>query len=120
MEDGLANALTFLAYTCVILFTVVTVFLILLIKNLMDLAKSYTNLAETIQKELNPTLEEIKKALEGINGLAVGVDKQLNAVKSSFGTAYNVAFNATSKLKGAVGALIGGLIAGYKMFNKKK
>ena len=64
--------------------------------------------------------EEIKKALTGINGLATGVDKQLNAVKSSFGTAYNVAFNATSKLKGVIIALAGGLITGFKFFSKRK
>lgn len=119
MEDGLSIALTFLSYTCIILFTVITVFLIMLIKDLMDLAKSYKNLSETIQKEINPTLEEIKKALVSINGLATGVDKQINAVKSSFGTAYKLAFNATSKLKGTAAAIIGGVIAGYKMFSKK-
>ena len=64
-------------------------------------------------------IEEIKKALVSINGLATGVDKQINAVKSSFGTAYKLAFNATSKLKGTAATLIGGLIAGYKMFSKK-
>jgi len=120
MEDGLSIALTFLSYTCIILFTVITVFLVMLIKDLMDLAKSYKNLSETVQKEINPTLTEIKKALEGINGLASGVDKQLSAVKTSFGTAYNVAFNTTSKLKYAISSLVGGLIAGYKLFNKKK
>ena len=84
MEDGLAIALMFLAYTCIILFTVITVFVIMLIRNLMELSKSYTKLSDTIQREIQPTLEEIKKALEGINGLATGVDKQLTAFKNSF------------------------------------
>ncbi len=119
MEDGLTFALMFLAYTCVILFIVFGVLGVLLWNELMGLMKSYKKLADTVEKEINPTLAEIKKALEGINSLATGVDKQISAVKSSFGTAYNVAFNATSKLKGVIGALIGGLISGYKMFSKK-
>lgn len=119
MEDGLATALTFLSYTCVILFTVLTVFIILLIRDLMDLAKAYTKLSETIQKEIYPTIEELKKALEGINGLATGVDKQLSAVKSSFTSAYNLAFNTASKFKGVTLAVIGGILTGLKIFSKK-
>ena len=119
MEEGLQTALVFLSYTCIILFTVLTVFIIMLLKDLMELVKSYKILADTIQKEIYPTLDELKKALEGINGLATGVDKHLNAVKSSFSTAYDIAFNAASKFKGASLALIGGLITGLKFFLKK-
>ena len=119
MEEGLSTALSFLAYTCVILFTIITVFLILLIKELIDLAKSYKQLSDTVQREIKPTLEEIKKALDGINGLATGVDKQLTAVRDSFGTAYNVAYNATSKLKGAAVSLFKGLFSGLKLFINK-
>ncbi len=119
MEEGLSTALSFLAYTSAILLTVLTVFVVLLIKDLMELSKSYKNLSETIQKELNPTLEELKKALESINGLATGVDKQISAVKSSFGSAYNIAFNAASKFKGAALAIVGGLLTGFKLFSKK-
>ncbi len=119
MEEGLETALMFLSYTCIILFTVLTVFVVMLLKDLMELAKSYKKLSETIQREIYPTLEELKKALEGINGLATGVDKQINAVKTSFGTAYNLAFNAASKFKGVSLALIGGLLTGLKFFLKK-
>lgn len=119
MEEGLQTALMFLSYTCIILFTVLTVFIIMLVKDLMELVKSYKTLADTVQKEIYPTLDEIKKALEGINALATGVDKHLSAVKSSFSTAYNVAYNAASKFKGASIALIGGLLAGLKFFLKK-
>ena len=119
MDEGLQTALMFLSYTCVILFTVLAVFIIMLLKDLMELIKSYKTLADTIQKEIYPTLEEIKKALEGINGLASGVDKHLSAVKSSFTTAYDIAFNAASKFKGASLALLGGLLAGIKFFLKK-
>ena len=120
MEEGLQTALMFLSYTCIILFTVIAVFVIMLLKDLMELAKSYTKLSETIQKEINPTLEEIKKALESVNGLATGVGKQITAVKSSFSSAYNLAFNTISKFKGTSVAVLGGILAGLKLFSKNK
>ena len=120
MDSGLATALTILAYTCIIIFILLTVFITMLLVNCIDLIKSYTRLSETVQREINPTLEEIKKALQGVNALATGVDKQLTAVKSSFSNAYNIAFNATSKLKGMSVALIGGLFTGLKFLLKNK
>ena len=118
MEQGLSTALTFLSYTCIILFTVLAVFIIMLLKDVMDLVKSYTRLSETVQKEIQPTLEEIKKALAGINGLASGVDKQITSVKNSFSSAYNVAYNAASKVRSAVVAVFGGIIKGIKFILK--
>lgn len=119
MEEGLSIALTFLTYTGIILLTVLSVFLIMLLIELIDLAKSYKRLSETIQKEVQPTLEELKKALESINGLASGVDKQITSVKNSFGTAYNLAYNATSKIRSAVVAVFGSVFSGLKFLLKK-
>jgi len=119
MEEELATALTFLSYTCIILFTVITVFLVMFLKDLTELVKSYTKLSDTIQKEISPTLIEIKRALDGINNFATDVDKQITAVKSSFGTAYDLAFNAASKLRGATTSLLGGILTGLKVILKK-
>ena len=120
MEDGLAFALMFLAYTFVILAIILTIFIVLLIKDIRDLSQSYTKLCDTVQKEIQPTLEEIKKALVSVNGLASGVDKQLTAVKSSFNTLQQVLGSAFGGLKGVSTSLLGGFLAGYKMFVKKK
>ena len=108
MEQGLSTALTFLSYTCIILFTVLSVFIIILLINANELLKSYTRLSETIQTEIQPTLEEIKKALQGVNGLATSVDKQITSVKNSFSTAYNMAYNAGRKVRGAITTVFGG------------
>ena len=108
MEQGLSIALTFLSYTCIILFTVIAIFAIMLIMNAIELLKSYTRLSETIQTEIQPTLEEIKKALQGVNGLATSVDKQITSVKNSFSAAYNMAYNAGRKVRGAITTVFGG------------
>ena len=118
MDQGLSTALMFLAITCTILLTVLAVYIFILLINLNELVKSYTRLSETVQKEIQPTLDEIKKALSSINGLATGVDKQITAVKNSFGTAYNIAYNTTSKIRGAVVKVFGGLIKGIKFLVK--
>lgn len=118
MDQGLSTALMFLAITCIILFTVLSVYIIMLLINANELIKSYTRLSETVQKELQPTLEEIKKALEGINGLATGVNNQITSVKNSFTTAYNAAYNAAGKVRGAITTVFGGIIKGIKFILK--
>lgn len=118
MEEGLSIALTFLSYTCIILFTVLTVFIIMLLINAIELVKSYTRLSETVQKEIQPTLEEIKKALQGVNGLATSVDKQITNVKNSFSTAYNLAYNAGQKVRSAITKVFGGIFKAVKFFVK--
>ena len=120
MEDILTVLLIILTATFIPLLIVITVFAVMLLMDLRDLVKSYTKLSETIQKEINPTLEEIKKALESINGLASGVDKQITAVKTSLGNACNLVCGATGKLKGLFAPLVGGFLAGYKLFKKDK
>ena len=118
MDQGLSTALTVLLWICIIFIPIIGVFLIILIKDVWELVKSYTRLSETIQREVQPTLEEIKKALEGINGLATGVDNQIKAVKNSFGTAYNIAYNTTSKIRSAVVKVFGGIVSGIKFLLK--
>jgi len=120
MEDILTVLLIILVATCIPLVILITIFGLMLFMDLRELAKSYTRLSNTIEKEINPTLEEIKKALESINGLASGVDKQITTVKSSISNAYNIAFCATSKLKGLFAPILGGFVAGYKLFRKNK
>jgi len=119
MEDILTTLLIILTATLIPLLITITVFVVMLLLDLRDLVKSYTKLSDTIQKEINPTLEEIKKALESINGLASGVDKQITAVKTSLGSACNLVCGATGKLKGLFTPLLGGFLAGYKLFKKK-
>ena len=118
MDQGLAIALIFLAVTCIILFTVLSVFIIMLLINANELIKSYTRLSETIQKEIQPTLEELKKALTGVNGLASSVDKQITSVKNSFSAAYNFAYNAGRKVRGAITTVFGGVFKALKFFVK--
>ena len=120
MDAGLQTALTFLAYTCSILAIAIFVLAFLVYKDLTEVLAAYRELAKTIQKEIDPTLEELKKALESINALTSGVNKQITAVKSSFGSAYNLAFNTVNKFKGASAAVLGGLLAGFKLFSKFK
>ncbi|MDD3593580.1 MAG: DUF948 domain-containing protein [Candidatus Gastranaerophilales bacterium] len=117
--NGLDTALTFLAYTCVILFTLLTGFIIKLAVDLMGLIKSYRELADTINEELEPTLTELKKALDNINSLALATDKQFSAIKTSLGSAYNLAYAVGTKVTGGAFSLLSGFLAGLKLFLKK-
>ncbi len=115
MED----ALIFLIIILAIFIIIIGVPLHALITDAKDLIKTAKTLCDTVQNELEPTLNEAKKALESVNALATGVDKNVNAFKSSFSNAYGIAFNAASKIKGLSSSFLGGVITALKLFFKK-
>ena len=119
MEDALSFALIFLISVSIIFIILIGVQLFGLLTDLKDLIKTAKTLCDTVQNEIEPTLTEIKKALESVNSFAAGVDKNVNAFKSSFSNAYGIAFNAASKIKGISTSFLGGVITALKLFFKK-
>ena len=119
MEDALIISQMFLCIILAIFLVALLVQLCPLLSDIKDLVKTAKTLCDTVQNEIEPTLTELKKALESVNSLATGVDKNVNAFKSSFSNAYGIAFNAASKIKGISTSFLGGLITALKLFFKK-
>ena len=119
MEDALFTTQMFFYCILSIFMFVIGIPLFCLIMDLRDFIKATKPLCDTIQNELEPTISELKKALESVNSLATGVDKNVNAFKSSFASAYGIAFNAASKIKGLSSSFLGGLVTALKLFFKK-
>lgn len=120
MDSGLETALIFLVYTSIIVLVLLAVFIGKLLYDLSDLMKSANSLLDVINSEIEPTLAELRKTLDSINSIASSADRNVTALKNSVGKAFDVAFNATSKLKGFVTTLIGGIWAGAKVLSSKK
>ena len=119
MEDALFISQMFLCIILAIFLVVILGPLCSLITDIKDLVKTAKTLCDTIQNELEPTLSELKKALESVNSLATGVDKNVTAFKSSFSNAYGIAFNAASKIKGLSSSFLSGVFTALKLFFKK-
>lgn len=119
----LNHGLTFLAVATGIILVIVGGFLV---KLLIDLSKLTKNLDETttvVKSEVEPTLQELNKALKSVNSIAQNADKQVD----SLGKVIENIFGAGATIFTRAGKLSGGLIKGFtqglvtviKMFMKK-
>lgn len=119
MTTTLEVSIIFLIFTTIILGVIVTVFLI---KLLMDLSKLTTNLDEVttlVKQEVEPTLKEIKEALNNINSIAKSADQQVDVIKKLFTGVLGASGIAFCGLKNISGGFFKGITAGLKLFRKK-
>lgn len=119
----LNQGLTFLAIATGVIFLVVGGFLI---KLLIDLSKLTKNLDETttiVKSEVEPTLQELNKALKSINSIAQNADKQVDSLSKFFENALGagaVAFTRAKQMSsGVIKNIVKGLVTLFKLFLKK-
>lgn len=119
MTTALEISLIFLIFSTIIIGVIVSVFLI---KLLIDLSKLTVNLDETttlVKREIEPTLKEIKQALNNINSIAQSADKQFNVAKKVLSGVLGASGIALGGLKTISGGFLKGILAGLKLFKKK-
>lgn len=112
--------LTFLIFTTSILVIVLASFLI---KLLIDLSKLINNLDETttvVKTQLEPTLKELQGTLQSLNSLADSADKQVVNVKKVLSAIMSTGNGLLSKMKLLSGSFANGILAGLKVFTRKK
>lgn len=120
MDSGLETALIFLVYTSIIFLVLIGIFLAKLLYDFSDLMKSVKDVVAVVNNEIEPTLAELKKALDSINSIATSTDKHVSALKDTVSKGFEIAYNATSKLKGLTVTALGGLLAGVKLLSSFK
>ena len=118
MDSTVQIGLVVLIYTTAILLTLITIFLIKLIYTSTKLAKTLSQTSEMINKELEPTLQELKETLGSINSIAKNADNQINRVKGVFEKFMCVPFRVGQKMRGLFEGLKEGLSAGIRLFRK--
>ena len=113
---ALNQGLTFLAWATGVIVIVVGVFLV---KLLYDLSKKKKNVNETsllLNKELRPTLYELKETLEAVNSIIHSTDKSVDSLR-------NAVENVFGKTKMLSESLFSGIMKGFvtvvKLFSKK-
>lgn len=119
----LNHGLTFLAVSTAIMLIVVGSFLIKLIIDLSKLAKNVDETTTIVKAEIEPTLQELNKALKSINSIAQNADKQVDTLGKFLENAFGVGALALTRAKNLSGGLLKGLVKGLatvvKMFIKK-
>lgn len=119
MTSPLQISLIFLIFTTIIIGVIVAIFLI---KLLIDLSKLTVNLDEVttlVKREIEPTLKEIKQALNNINALAQSADKQFDVAKKVLTGVVGASGIALGGLKSVSGGFLKGMLSGLKLFRKK-
>ena len=93
-------------------------FLVKLLFDLSKLVQSATNTSDTIREELEPTLEELKKAADSINSIASGVNEQFSGLQGAIRKIFDITSGVKTKLHGMLDGLIKGFSMGLKIFKK--
>ena len=123
LSTSIQQPLEFLIYSTIIMFIIITVFLVKLLADLSSLTKSLQSLTSAVRHELEPTLKEFQRALKNINSLANGADKQVNNLNKSLNLGIDVLSSSTvdilGKAKILTSALKQGLLIGLKVFRGK-
>lgn len=122
-QIALNQGLTFLAVATGVIVLIVGGFLVKLLFDLSNLTKNIDETTTIVKTEIEPTLEELKKALQSINSIAQNADKQVDTLSKFFENMLGAGSVALLKAKKVSGGLIKGLFKGlvtvFKMFMKR-
>lgn len=119
MTTSLEVSIIFLIFTTTIIGVIVGVFLIKLLIDLSKLTVNLDDVTTLVKKELEPTLKELKEALNNLNSLAKSADKQVDVAKKVLAGLVGASGLAFGGLKNISGGFFKGILAGLKFFRKK-
>ncbi len=99
-------------------FVVLVVFLIRLSISAYKLTRNADDIAQSIQKEIEPTLKELKEAAKSINSIAASADTQIQNTKEGLANLAGTTNNLSNKLKGFATGILKGVAFGLSLFKK--
>ncbi|MFH0702524.1 MAG: hypothetical protein V2B14_03170 [bacterium] len=124
LSQNIQQPLMLLLYSTVVMLIIITVFMVKLLNDLSNLAKSLQNITVTIDRELEPTIKELQNALSNINSLSSNVGIRVNDLNNTFSNGLNALSDSTvgiySKSKIILSSLKQGIITGLGIFLKKR
>ena len=97
---------------------VLTVFVVKLIISATQLTNNANLIAASVQKEIEPTLKELKEAAKSINSIAASADTQLQSTKEGIASFVSAASCVTGKLKSFSQGILKGILFGLGLFRK--
>ena len=105
----------FVSAICLI---ILTVFIVKLIISANQLTNNANIIASSVQKEIEPTLKELKEAAKSINSIAANADTQLQNTKAGLASLIDATSCISGKLKSFSKGILKGLAFGLGLFKK--
>jgi len=98
--------------------TVLAVFLTRLAFSAYKFTENANLIAASLQKEIEPTLKELKEAAKSINSIAANADTQLQNTKAGIATLVNATSCLSGKIKSFSTGILKGIAFGLGLFRK--
>lgn len=111
-------ALIALLITTIICFVVLTVFVVKFLISATKLSDNANVIASSVQKEIEPTLKELKEAAKSINSIANTADAKFTSVKSDLSSVASAASGLGGKLKSFSKGILKGIAFGLSLLKK--
>ncbi len=107
-----------LMLTSVVCLVILTIFICKLIVSVIKLTDNANIIATSVQKEIEPTLKELKEAAKSINSIANNADDKLKNAKSALNSVVGATAAIGGKLKGFSQGILKGISFGLGLFKK--
>ena len=105
----------FVSAICII---TLTVFIVKLVISATQLTNNANVIAASVQKEIEPTLKELKEAAKSINSIAGSADSKLQTSKAGLASFINATSCLSGKLKSFSRGILKGVAFGLSLFKK--
>lgn len=124
ISENIQQPLQFMVYATIVMLAFISVFLIKLLIDLSNLAKSLQILITIFKKEIEPTIKELKYTLANINSIALSMDGKVNKINNAFNSGFNAvsdsAEDIVNKAKVVASSVKEGLLTGLKVLLESK
>ena len=105
-------------FVSAICLVILTVFIAKLVYSATQLTNNANVIASSVQKEIEPTLKELKEAAKSINSIAANADTQLQSTKAGIASLINATSSLSGKLKNFSTGILKGIAFGLGLFKK--
>ena len=113
-----STSFSILMLTTVVCLIVLTVFVFKLIISVTKLSNNANVIATSVQKEIEPTLKELKEAAKSINSIANSADEKFQNTKAGLSSLIGLTSCVGGKLKSFSQGILKGISFGLGLFKK--
>ena len=117
--DAAEISVLVLTYTTALVLFVVSVFLVKLLIDLSKLARTANDAGEMLNRELEPTLKEMREASETVNSMVKNAEGRLSGLGKVLARLAGTTKDVGSKMGGLLQGLVKGISVGIKLFSKR-
>ena len=117
---GVNIALVIFILTTTVCVVALSIYAIKLLICFTQLTTNINVIATSVQKEIEPTLKELRETAKSINSITAGADTQIQVAKARFDSILGATSSVGEKLKGFMQGIMKGVAFGLNLINKRK